>query len=494
MQQQVLTRASHHSGVAAITASFGLLMALVSLTMLPPIGVELIYHDGAIKPFVHSFWIMLLLGFTCWFAFRNHRVELRNWQGFFVVVAVWLAVPLLSALPFALMTAPHMSFIDAIFESTSGLTTTGATVLDRVDGLPHSILYYRAQLNFIGGIGIVVLAVAVLPMFGIGGMQLYKAETPGPFKDEKLTPRITETAKRLSIVYLLLVASCAFAYWSAGMGRFDALCHAFATLALGGFSTHTESLGYFHSPAIEVVGGVFSLVAGINFALLFLCWTELSWKPVLRDPEFRFYMGVMGALVVVVCLWLYLSGTFGPAEAAYHGFFETISIATDNGLVAGHFPSWPAPIALLLIMASFFGGCVGSTCGGIKAMRYMLLAKQSARELQLLVHPHAVINVKIRRRAVPERAIEAIWAFYFFYVFAYTLISFGVTATGIDIVSAFGSTAACLNNMGVGYGVTASSFESLNDTAKSLLVFAMLLGRLELFPILLLFTPTFWKN
>jgi trk system potassium uptake protein TrkH len=426
-----------HSSPLAVLAPFGAMLTLGSLTMLPPIGVELLYRDGSIAPFADSFWLMLLTGLALWLPFRRVGLELQNRQGIVVVVAVWISVCAMSALPFLLAERPTMSFIDALFESTSGLTTTGATVLPALDGLPHSILYYRAQLNFIGGIGIVVLAVAVLPMIGIGGMQLYRAETPGPFKDEKLTPRIKETAKRLSIIYLVLVVLCALAFWAAGMNAFDAIAHSFATLALGGFSTHSDSLGYFNSPAIELVAAFFSLVAGINFGLIYMSWYRWSLSPLLN---------------------------------------------------------WPAPIALLLIMGSFFGGCVGSTCGGIKAMRFLLLIKQSLHEIRLLIHPHGRFFVKIGPRPIPERAMQAVWGFYFLYVFVFCSFSLAITATGVDIVSAFGSMAGCLNNMGVGFGVTAPHFGALNDTAKWLLTLAMLLGRLELFPLLMLLTPTYWKS
>jgi trk system potassium uptake protein TrkH len=396
-----------------------------------------------------------------------------------VVVGFWILVSLLSALPFMLSENPHMPIADAVFEATSGLTTTGASVLSIVDNLPHAILYYRAQLNFVGGMGIVVLAVAVLPLFGIGGMQLYRAETPGPMKDEKLTPRIRETAKRLWYIYAGLVVACALAFWAAGMNLFDAICHSFATLALGGFSTHTDSIGYFHSPAIEIVAGVFSLLAGINFALYFIAWKNLSLRPILRNAEFQFYIVVLCLIIAVTCLALYATGTFGPWESFYHGFFQAASIVTDNGLVTAGYPAWPQSIALLLVFGSFFGGCVGSTCGGIKAFRFLLLFRQSA--------------IKIGGKPISDRVVDAVWGFYFLYILSYCLLSLGLAATGADLVTAFGSVAGCLNNMGVGLGETATTFGVLNDAATWMLSLAMLLGRLEVFPLLLLFSKDFWR-
>jgi trk system potassium uptake protein TrkH len=491
--EQVMAHSQPRGYRKATVAMLGLLLVLFSLTMLPPLFVGLFYGDGATTPFLHTFALTLCLGLVCWLPLRGNTLDLRNRQGFMVVVGLWIMVSLLSALPFMLAVHPHMHVTDAVFEATSGLTTTGATVLSNFDNFPHAILYYRAQLNFVGGMGIVVLAVAVLPLFGIGGMQLYRAETPGPMKDEKLTPRIRETAKRLWYIYVGLVIACAFAYWAAGMNVFDAVCHSFATLALGGFSTHSDSIGYFHSPAIEIVGGVFSLLAGINFALYFVAWRHLSLRPVLQNAEFQFYVAVLCLIIVVTCLALHATGTFGSWESYYHGFFQAASIVTDNGLTTASYPAWPPWIALLLVFGSFFGGCVGSTCGGIKAFRFMLLFRQSAREVRLLIHPAAAIAIKIGGKPTSDRVVDAVWGFYFLYILSYCVLSLGIAMTGVDLVTAFGSVAGCLNNMGVGLGETATSFGGLNHTAKWMLTLSMLLGRLEVFPLLLIFTKDFWR-
>jgi trk system potassium uptake protein TrkH len=472
---------------------FGRLLTLFSLTMLPPLFVGLYYGDGATTPFLYTFLLILSVGIMCWLPYRHTSLELRKHQGFLVVVGYWISASLLSAIPLMLAEHPHMNFTDAVFEATSGLTTTGATVLSNLEQLPHSILYYRAQLQFLGGMGIVVLAVAVLPLLGIGGMQLYRAQTPGPMKDEKLTPRIRETAKRLWYVYAGMAVVCAFSYWQAGMNMFDAVAHAFATMSLGGFSTHSDSIGYFQSASIEIVGGMFSLLAGVNYALYFLALREISLGPILRNAEFQLYAAVQLLIIAATIVLLWTSGTFALWEAAYHGFFVAASIATDNGLTAGGYPAWPAAIPLLLVLGSFFGGCVGSTCGGIKAFRFLLLFHQSVRELRFLIHPSAVLAVKVGGRPVSERIVEAVWGFYFLYVFAYCALSLGVAISGIDLVTAFGSVAAAINNMGVGLGQTASSFGVLNDTAKWMLWVAMLLGRLEVLPLLLLFSRDLWR-
>ncbi len=473
----------------------GLLLIMVSVTMLPPMGLAW-WYDGytVVVPFAESLGAMLGLGLLCWLPVCRFKIDLRNRDGFIVVVAFWFLLSLLGALPFVLSDNPHMAFVDAVFETASGLTTTGATVLSGLDAMPKAIVYYRAQLNFLGGMGIVVLAVALLPMLGIGGMQLYKAETPGPMKDEKLTPRITETAKNLWYIYVGLNVLCTLSFWAGGMSFFDALCHSFATIALGGFSTHDSSIGYFQSPTIELIAGFFSIVAAVNFALYFLAWRSRSLEAIFRDAEFKFCMAVFGGIIMVACGYLYFSGKFPLWESIYHGFFQTASIITDNGLVTIGYPAdWPLFVPLLLLLGSFFGGCVGSTCGGIKAMRFLLLYKQSVREARLLIRPTAQIAVKLGSHAIPDRVMHAVWGFYYLYIFSYCFFSLTLTALGVDMVTAFGSVAGCMNNMGVGLGETAGNFAPLGDTAIWVLSLSMLVGRLEVFPLLLIFLPDFWK-
>lgn len=470
----------------------GLLLLIFSTTMLPPAGVGIWYADET-KAFIETFCITYILGFTIWWPLRHEKTELRHRDGFVIVVLFWLVFSALSALPFTLAEKVHMPFVDATFEAVSGLTTTGATVLPNLDNLSHSILYYRAQLNFLGGMGIIVLAVALLPMLGIGGMDLYKAETPGPMKNEKLTPRITETAKRLWYVYLILNLTCILCFWLAGMPMFDAIAHSFATLSLGGFSTHSASIGFYDSPMIELVAGIFSLIAAINFALFFLAWKRRSLLEIFCNPEFRFFISFMLLAISVVVIALTIFGTFNFQESLVHGFFQTASIVTDNGLVTANYPSWPVPIALFLVMASFFGGCAGSACGGIKAIRFLLLFQQSAREVKQLLHPNGQFTVKIGSRAVPESVMRSVWGFYFFYVFSFCAFSLIITFTGVDLITAFGSVAGCLNNMGVGLGETAINFKMINHLAKWILIIAMLVGRLEVFPLLVLILR-FWQR
>jgi trk system potassium uptake protein TrkH len=462
------------------------------LTLLPPVAIAIGYGDGALRAFALSFALTLILGFICWLPTRHAQTELRHREGFIIVVLFWICISLLGSIPLLLDHHPE-TLTDAVFEAVSGITTTGATVLTNLDNLPHALLYYRAQLNFFGGLGIVVLAVALLPRLGIGGMQLYLAETPGPMKEDKIAPRIAETAKRLWYIYLALTLTCIVAYWLAGMNVFDAVAHGFATIALGGFSTHEASLGFIQNPAIVLIAGLFSFLAAINYALYFNSWRSRSLKPFLNDAEFRLFCVVVGTVVVIVCSRLYISDHFSLTHALRYGFFQTLSVMTDNGLVAADYPHWPLEIVLLLVFMSFFGGCAGSTCGGIKAMRVLMLYKQSLRELKLLRRPYAEIPLRINKRPVSRRVMQAVWAFYFLYISCYCLLSLALVATGIDLVTAFGSMAGCLNNMGVGLGITAGNFADLNTVAKWLLILAMLLGRLEVFPLLLLCVPDFWR-
>jgi len=472
----------------------GLLMILFSATMLPPIAVAW-WYDGydVVAPFAETFGVTLGFGLLCWLPVCRLKADLRNRDGFVVVVAFWVLLSLLGAIPFMLAEHPHMRLVDAVFETASGLTTTGATILSGLDALPKAILYYRAQLNLLGGMGVVVLAVALLPMLGVGGMQLYKAETPGPMKDEKLTPRITETAKNLWAIYFGLNVACALSFWAAGMSPFDAVCHSFSTLALGGFSTHDDSIGYFNSLPIELISGIFTLIAAVNFALYFMALRTGSLRVIFRDAEFRFFLAVIGGIVALTCACLYFSNTFSLWEALHHGFFQSLSIVTSNGHTTANYSGWPFFIPLLLLLGSFFGGCVGSTCGGIKAIRFLLLYKQSVREIRLLIRPTAQIAVKLGNRPIPDRVMQAVWGFYYLYIFCYCVLSLALVGTGLDLVTAFGSAAAGLNNMGVGLGDTAANFSSISDTATVLLTIAMIVGRLEVFPVLLLFHPDFWK-
>jgi trk system potassium uptake protein TrkH len=472
----------------------GLLLMLFSGSMLPPVAISLIYGDGSIAAFIQGFAVTLIAGAMIWFPVRKERRELRLRDGFVVVAAFWVVLGTFGAAPLLFSTAPSMTITDAVFEAISGLTTTGATVLSGLDDLPKSILYYRQQLQWLGGMGIIVLAVAVLPMLGVGGMQLYRAETPGPVKDTKLTPRITETAKALWYIYLGLTVVCAIFYLIAGMNLFDAICHSFSTVAIGGFSTHDASIGYFDSSFVEIVAIVFMFLAGINFSLHFFAWRSNSIRHYLTDPEFRAYTLIIIGLLFVVLTGLYMSGEYDSLEETItKGVFQVVSIATTTGFTTTNFAAWPGTLPVLLLFASFIGGCAGSTGGGMKVIRCLLLYKQGIREVRRLVHPNAEVPVILGAMPVPQRVIDAVWGFFAVYVVLFVLMMIVILATGIDQVTAFSAIAASLNNLGPGLGDVATGFSDINNISKWVCICAMLLGRLEIFTLLVLVSPTFWR-
>ncbi len=479
---------------SAITRILGVLMTLFSFTMVPPMVVSLIYDDGHFQPFVAAFGLIFSAGILTWLPVFKKTADLRVRDGFLVTVLFWVVLAASGAVPLYLSHHPHLELVDAVFESMSGLTTTGATVITGIDTLPKSILWYRQQLQWLGGMGIIVLAVAILPMLGIGGMQLYRAETPGPVKDNKLTPRITETAKALWYIYVFLTILCAGLYWLAGMDVFDAISHSFATIAIGGFSTHDASIGYFNNPLIEIICIVFMVISGVNFALHFFAWRQRSFFVYLRDPEFKFYGFILLAVSALTIIVLMATATYHPKDAILRGIFEVVSVATTTGFATADFASWPHVLPFLLFVIAFVGGCAGSTGGGMKVIRMLLIYKQGMREVKRIIHPNAVLQVKLGRKPVPDRVLEAVWGFFSVYMFMFVFMLMALLATGLDQVTAWSAVGACINNLGPGLGAVTYHYGDLNEPAKWILTFAMLLGRLEVFTLLILFTPTFWRR
>ena len=480
---------------AAVQRILGLLLTVFSFTLVPPFVVALVTRDGAAAAFASAFALTLSIGFISWLPVRSIRRELRLRDGFVVVVMFWTVLSTIGALPFVLADDPHLSITDAMFESISGLTTTGATVITHLEVLPKSILYYRQQLQWLGGMGIIVLAVAVLPMLGIGGMQLYRAETPGPMKDSKLTPRITETAKALWYIYLSLTIVCGLAYWLAGMSAFDAVGHAFSTVAIGGFSTHDASMGYFNSSVIDMIAVVFMFLAGVNFSLHFVAFRHRNISGYWRDSEFRFYTLLLSSVILVTVLGLYFTQTYDRwQDALLNGLFQAVSIGTTAGFTTAEFYNWPGFIAISLLFSSFVGGCAGSTGGGIKVIRLLLLVKQGLREITRLVHPNAQIPVRVGSKTVNSRVVEAVWGFFALYVASFTVMYLALAATGLDLMTAFSAVAASINNLGPGLGGVGAHYADMHDPGKWILCFAMLLGRLEIFTLLVLLTPAFWRK
>lgn len=479
---------------AVILRLLGILLMLYSTTMLVPVPVAAFYGEAELTRFIYAFLITLACGLLCWLPVQHQHRELRVRDGFVVVVLFWSILGGFGALPYLLTSHAPLSFTDAVFESVSGLTTTGATVLTQPDLLPRSLLYYRQQQQWLGGMGIIVLAVAILPMLGVGGMQLYRAEAPGTVKDTKLTPRVTETARALWLIYVVLTACCAFAYWLCGMDLFDAIGHAYSTLSLGGFSTHSGNLAYFDNVAIEWVALVFMLLAGINFGLHFIAWRRRNPRVYANDGEVRFYALVLGLMILLSVGGLWLSGHDSFREALRYGLFQAVSVVTTSGYSVTAVATWPPMLAMALIFASCIGACAGSTGGGIKMVRANLMIKQGLREMRRLMHPNAVIVIKLSRRTVPDRVVEAVWGFFGIYLLTFCVLFVALLLTGLDFLTGFSAVAACLNNLGPGLGAVAQHYADIDSTAKWILCVAMLLGRLEIFTLMVLFTPLFWRH
>ena len=479
---------------SVIARVLGLLMMIFSFTLVPPMLVSLIYQDGTLNAFLYALFITFGIGFLVWLPVRNHKRDLKTRDGFVITVLFWLVLAFSGSVPLYIAEQPALSYTDAFFESLSGWSTTGATVITGLDNLPESILWYRQQLQWLGGMGIIVLAVAVLPMLGIGGMQLFRAEFPGPVKDSKLTPRITETAKALWYIYLSITIACATAYWFAGMSLFDAIGHSFSTVAIGGFSTHDASIGYFDNPAIEAIAMIFMLIAVLNFGLHFYAWKNKSIVHYFIDSEFKFLFYIMlgGALLTISALWL--TDTYTLTESVRNGLFQLVSIATTTGFSTESFSTWPVFLPVLLFMMAFIGGCAGSTGGGMKVIRVLLIYKQGIREISRLIHPNAIIPIKINRRPVDDRVLESVWGFFSVYILTYMVMMVALLATGLDHVTAFSAVGACLNNLGPGLGEVAAHYGNISDVAKWILSITMLLGRLEIFTFLVLISPVFWRN
>lgn len=484
----------------------GILVMCFSFTMLVPAFVALIYDDGGGRAFLEAFVLNFSVGTALWWFCRKYKQELRSREGFLIVVLFWVVLGSLGAVPFILLENPDLNFSESIFESFSGLTTTGATVITGLDHLPKAILFYRQFLQWLGGMGIIVLAVAIIPLLGIGGMQLYRAEMPGPLKEQKMRPRIAETAKALWLIYLSLTVLCAVAYWLAGMNGFDAISHSFATVAIGGFSTHDASIGYFNSPMIDLITVLFLLISSCNFALHFAVFDQfndrykgnnksnflgLYWK----DYEFRFFITVQLALFVICFGVLLIYNYFDDNSVTFiQALFQSVSISTTAGFTTNDFSQWPSFLPLLLVLASFIGGCAGSTGGGLKMFRVLLLYLQGKREIHRFIHPNVIQPIKLGKHVLSERIVEGVWAFFSAYFFVFVVCWLATIACGMETFDALNAVIASLNNLGPALGTVSSNFTQIPDSAKWVLTFAMVCGRLEVFTLLVILSPSFWKD
>ncbi len=502
----------------------GYLLTAFSLTMLPALSVSLALDDGEAFAFLYAFFLLFLMGTALW-AHAAHRAPrtqaLRLRDGFIVVALFWLGLGMAGSIPLYVSPTLNLSGSDAIFEAVSGLTTTGATVLTGLDALPPSLLFYRQFLQWVGGLGIIVLAVAILPLVG-GGMQLYYAEAPHGLAERRLTPRITQTAKALWYLYLTLTVACGLAFWGAGMSWLDAAGHAFSTIAIGGFSTHDANLGYFDSTLIEAIAIVFMLLAGASFGLHYLAISQFSahfrreedgayhlrlnnrtlstcvkrsFGAYLKDGEFRGYIAIL-IIIAVICigyLWL-VDFHDNPSDTLRHGLFHVVSIATTTGYTTTGYALWPAFASTLLLTTCFVGGCAGSTGGGMKVVRFLLLIRHGRRELLRIIHPTAQLAVRLGNRTISPAALQAVWGFFAMYIAAFVILMLLMMMTGVDHLTAFSAVAATLNNLGPGLGDVADNYASVTDAGKAILCLSMLLGRLEVFTLLIIMTPAFWRR
>ena len=476
--------------------ALGLMLVVFSIAYLMPILTSLVYDDGTLIDFLLAMVWTSAIGFLMWLLTRRHKGELSIRHGYLLVVTMWTAMPAFATLPL-LLVIKDLSFTDAYFETMSGLTTTGATVLSGLDALPPAINIWRHELNWLGGMGIIVLAVAILPLLGIGGRQLFKAETPGPMKDTALTPRITETARNLWLVYLGITIACILSLKAVGMNWLDAICHAFAAMGLGGFSTHDANVGYFNSPAIEFVLIVFMLLAAMNFATHFLVWREKNLKLYLRDAEAVATIALILTSCLGIAVFLWWQGTYPSFWTALrHASFNLVSIATDCGFASLDFNQWPMFAPMWMLFLSCIAASSGSTGGGIKMVRTLILFKQAGREFLKLLHPVVVNPMKIGGSVVPNNIVFAVLGFIFLYFMTVVTLTFALLISGLDFISAFSAIIACINNAGPGLGMVgpAGNYGVLSDFQTWVCTLAMLVGRLEIFTVLILFTPHFWRR
>ena len=481
---------------APLAQTLGLILMLFGASVLFPLAISHLLDDGAQVAYDEALVLTFGCGAGLWVIARGHEGELEIRDGFLLVALTWTLLPAFATLPLMIY-LPGLSFTDAYFETVSGLTTTGATVLDGLDKLPASINVWRSQLVWMGGLGVVVLAVAILPLLGVGGAQLFRAETPGPMKDTKLTPRITETAKGLYGVYVAISIACILALKLAGMTWIDAMIHGFSTMGLGGFSSHDASYGFWDSPAIEAVTIVFMLIASLNFATHFLVWRNRGLAPYRRDPEAGMVILAMLGSVALIAIYLWQVGVYpGFWTSLRFAAFNVVSIASTTGFANTDFNLWPIFAPMWMLYLSSFATSSGSTGGGIKMIRALVLLKQSTREFTRILHPRAEVPLKLAGEPVASNVVFAVLAFMLVYGGTIVALTLVLIASELDFVTAFSAVVACINNMGPGLNKVgpATTYAVLSDFQTWVCTAAMLLGRLELFTLIVIFTPAFWRK
>ena len=476
------------------TRILGTLLMIFSFAQIFPGFLAYFFGEQEIVySFISAGFVTFLIGCFLFFLSSEKNGDLRTKDGFIITIFFWTVLGFFGSIPFYLTNLEGVSYIDSLFESISGLTTTGATVLVGLDEMPRSLLFYRQLLQWLGGMGIIVLAVAVLPLLGVGGMQLYKAETPGPLKDSKLTPRITETAKALWFVYVLMTISCSFLYKFYGMSWFDAVCHAFSTISIGGFSTHDDNFAFFENSSLRWTAIIFMVISGVNFALHYLAWTKKRLFHYFYDSEVKLYLSLLATTAIITYLTLYFSNNIYD-EMIVDSVFQAVSIGTTTGFLTSNYSNWPLFVPIMLLIAAFIGACAGSTGGGIKVIRALILIRQGSSEITKLIHPNAVVTIKFGRKSLDPRVSESVWGFFAVYVATFLILLMFLLSQSNDFLTAFSAVGATLNNLGPGLGAVSENYKDITDGSKLALCAAMLLGRLEIFTLLLLITPAFWRN
>ena len=468
---------------------FSILVMFFSVSFVFPMIVSIIYKDSALSIFIYTFLFFFFLGLIGWFFSRGDDRELGQKDGFIIITFFWLVLSFAGSIPFIIS---GMGFIDSFFESMSGITTTGATILTGLDSLPESILFYRQLLQWMGGMGLIVLAIAVMPLLGIGGGQLYKTEIPGAMNDQKMTPRIKETAQALWAIYLGLTICCALLYFLAGMNPFDAISHSLSTVSIGGFSTHDESIGYFNSSFIEAICIIFMLLSALSFTLHYFAIYKKKPLKYFYDPELRFFLSIM-ALIFVISLLInqFSNNNDGSIKDL---LFHSVSIVTTTGFSIGDPSEWHSSIGFLFLVGAFIGACSGSVGGGVKSWRVLIMINYARINLMKMIHPNAVISLKIGSKTVEDEVATSVWGFFSIYVISFMVLLLALLMTGLDFESSFSAIGACLNNLGPGLGEVSQTYQSVTPAGKLILSFAMILGRLEIFTLLVLFTPMFWRG
>ena len=474
----------------SILKLFSILVLLFSLSFIFPIIVSLVFDDGAAGLFLKTLLSIVFISLIGLYITKDIKSNLSQKDGFVIIVMFWIVLSLAGSIPFYLS---GMSPINAIFESMSGITTTGATVISNLSDLPESILFYRQLLQWMGGMGLIVLAIAVMPLLGIGGGQIYKTEVPGAMGEQRLTPRIKETAQALWLIYFGLTCACGILYYLNGMTVFEAISHSMSTVAIGGFSIYNESIGYFNSISIELICICFMLLSAFSFALHYFALYKKKPFKYIFDPELKFFMSFL-VLVFIIAILISIFSSENGSPSLRELAFHTVSTVTTTGFSVGNTSEWPFSISFLLLIGAFIGACSGSVGGGVKSWRVMIMLNHAYKNIMKIIHPNSIISLKIGTKNVEDDVATSVWGFFSIYVISFVILLLAILISGLDLESAFSAVGACLNNLGPGLGVVSENYENINTFSKAILAFAMLLGRLEIFTLLVILTPMFWAK